>query len=132
AEDINQTWALVEADGYDVNVQYAKRTLRSRLRGLRDENDAPIFVSSLRDDGRANSVYGEDLYFVANGAWDSDVATMLVGDRSKAIIGLRQDVTFKILDQATITDGEGTINLAERDMIALRCKFRAAFQWAAV
>lgn len=132
AEDINQTWALVEADGYDVNVQYARRTLRSRLRGLRDENDAPIFVSSLRSDGQANSVYGEDIYWVSNGAWQPEDATMLVGDRTKAILGIRQDVTFKILDQATLGTGENQINLAERDMIALRCKMRVAFQWAAV
>ena len=32
-------------------------------------------------------------------------------------------MTFKILDQATV----GGYNLAEKDMIALRCKMRVAF-----
>lgn len=137
AEDINQVWALVEADGFDVNVNYAARTMRSRLRGLRDANGQPIYLDSLRGDGRTPAIYGEDLAYVTNGAWvpavaDADPATagdqpegadFISGDRSKAILGVRQDMTFKLLDQATV----GTLNLAERDMIALRAKMRVAF-----
>ena len=38
-------------------------------------------------------------------------------------IGVRQDITAKFLDQATV----GGINLAERDMVALRFKARYAY-----
>lgn len=130
AEDINQVWALVEADGFDVNVNYAPRSLRSQLRGLRDSNGQPIYLDSLRNDGGTASVYGEDLVYVTNGAWEAAAAgtpntgaDFIAGDRNKAILGVRQDMTFKLLDQATV----GTLNLAERDMIALRCKMRVAF-----
>lgn len=129
ADDINDTWAEVEAVGFDVNVQYASRRIRARLRGLRDENNNPIYLESLRGDGSARSLMGEDIEFVTNGAWDSDQATLIAGDRRAAIIGIRQDVTYKILTEATLTDGSGnvTFSLAEQDMIALRAKFRLGF-----
>lgn len=130
AEDINQTWALVEADGFDVNVNYAARSLRASLRGLRDTAGQPIYLDNLRNDGSAASIYGSDIYYVTNGAWVPATAgppeagaTLIAGDRTKAILGIRQDMTFKLLDQATV----GTLNLAERDMIALRCKMRVSF-----
>lgn len=137
AAQINQVWGLVEADGHDVNVQYAARTLKSKLRGLRDNNGQPIYLASYRDDSRTDTVYGEDILYVANGAWQPAVdvsaatgpntgATFIAGDRQKAILGMRSDMQVKVLDQATV----GGLNLAERDMIALRFKMRVAFQVA--
>lgn len=123
AEDVNQTFALVEDDGFDVNAAYTGRFLRASLRGLRDDNNQPIYLDNLRADGSTPSIYGQDLYYVTNGAWDRSDATLLVGDSTKAILGIRQDFTVKYLDQATV----GGINLAERDMIAFRFKFRVAF-----
>lgn len=132
AEDINQTWALVEADGFDVNVNYARRSLRATLRGLRDSQGNPIYLSSLKGDGSADMIYGEDLEWVRNGSWVDAVAspaagaTLIAGDRNMAILGIRSDVQYKILTEATV----GSLNLAERDMIAIRAKFRVAFQVA--
>lgn len=127
ASDINDTWAAVEADGFDVNVNYTSRALRARLRGLRDSNGQPIYLDSLRSDANTASIYGSPLHYATNGAWKTTDATLIAGDRDKAIIGIRQDVTFKILDQATV----GGYNLAEKDMIALRAKLRVAFAVAA-
>lgn len=129
ADDINLTWGAVEAVGADVNTQYASRRIRVRLRGLRDDNNQPIYLESLRSDGADRSLMGEQITFVQNGAWDDDLATLIAGDRGAAILGIRQDVTYKILTEATLTDGNGTVtfNLAEQDMIALRAKFRVGF-----
>jgi HK97 family phage major capsid protein len=131
AEDINQTMALVEADGFDVNQFYAKRTLRASLRGLRDTTGQPIYLDNVRTDNNTATMYGEPIAWVTNGSWvnptggppSTSGATLIAGDRTKAILGIRQDMTFKILDQATV----GGYNLAEKDMIALRCKMRVAF-----
>jgi len=131
AEDINQTMALVEADGFDVNQFYAARSLRSQLRGLRDTTGQPIYLDNIRADGNTPTIYGEPISWVTNGAWvpasgtaPTDAgATVIAGDRDKAILGIRQDMTFKVLDQATV----GGYNLAEKDMIAIRCKMRVAF-----
>lgn len=129
ADDINNAWGEVEDLGIDVNVQYAHRGLRRRLRGLRDENGQPIYLESLKRDGSSRELMGEDILYVSNGSWDRGRADMIVGNRNYAILGIRQDVTYKILTEATLTDGSGnvTVSLAEQDMIALRAKFRVGF-----
>jgi hypothetical protein len=52
-----------------------------------------------------------------------------VGDYSMAVVGVRQDLTYKMLDEAVITDDAGNIvyNLPQRDMLALRVVARFAF-----
>lgn len=126
AEDFNEAFAFVEADEFDVNAAFTGRFLRRELRGLRDADNAPIYLDALRSDGDTASIYGQDLFYVGNRAWDKDVAVALVGDRSKVVIGIREDVQVKLLTEATV----GGINLAERDMVALRFKFRVAFATA--
>lgn len=126
AEDFNEAFGLVEDDEFDVNIAMTGRFLRRRLRGLRDDVGQPIYLDAIRNDGSTASIYGQDLLYVKNGGWDRDVATALVGDRSAVVIGIREDVQVKLLDQATV----GGINLAERDMVALRFKFRVAFATA--
>jgi HK97 family phage major capsid protein len=130
ADDINEAFGLVEDDEFDVNSAFTGRFLRRRLRGLRDTDNQPIYLDALRSDGNTASIYGQDLRYVKNGGWDRDVATLLVGDASKVVIGIREDVQVKLLDQATLGTGENQINLAERDMVALRFKFRVAFATA--
>lgn len=126
AEDFNQAFAEVEDDEFDVNSAFTGRFMRSSLRGLRDQNDQPIYVDGLRSDGNTSSIYGQDLHYVGNRSWDQDVALALVGDSSKVVLGIREDVQVKLLTEATV----GGINLAERDMVALRFKFRVAYATA--
>lgn len=126
AEDFNQAFGFVEDDEFDVNAAFTARFLRRELRGLRDDNGQPIYVDGLRSDGNTSSIYGQDLFYVGNRSWDRNAAVALVGDRSKVVLGIREDMQVKLLDQATV----GGINLAERDMVALRFKFRVAFTTA--
>ena len=46
-----------------------------------------------------------------------------------AILGDKQQIRVKLLDQATVTDGDGetTLNLAEQDMVALRLEERVGY-----
>lgn len=135
AEDINQTIALVEDDGFDVTDAYARRRLRAQLRGLRDDNNQPI-IQSPTAGSNVPSLYGADLQWVTNGAWNDAVAKLLVGDPNYAILGLRQDITYKFLTEASVTmivEGVPTlISLAENDLIGLRFKMRVGFQTAEV
>lgn len=126
AEDINQVMALVETDGFDVNGVIANRTMRGRLRGARNaQGDSNTEVS-------ASEVYGETVEYPMRGLWPTGVsaAEMIMGDFTQGIIAIRQDITWKILDQAVIQDNTGAIiyNLAQQDMVAMRVVFRAAFQ----
>jgi HK97 family phage major capsid protein len=128
AEDYNQTFALVEADGYAVNGVIARTTYKSRLRGARGSDGQQLA------DIQGNTLYGEQLRFLMPGLWPtgSGAAESLVGDFTQGIVGVRQDFTYKLLDQAVIQDNTGAIvyNLAQQDMVALRITFRVGFQVA--
>ena len=130
AVDFNEAFGLVEDDEFDVNSAFTGRFLRRSLRGLRDDDGQPIYLDALRSDGSTASIYGQDLRYLTNGGWDRTKATALVGDSNKVVLGIREDVQVKLLDQATLGTGANQINLAERDMVALRFKFRVAFATA--
>lgn len=65
-----------------------------------------------------------------NGALDPTLALQVSGDFQNLVYALRQDITYKILDQAVIQDAAGNIvwNLAQQDMVALRAVMRIAWQ----
>lgn len=130
AEDINQTLGEVEDDGYDPTAAFGRRSIRRRLRGLRDDNNAPIFTSTISEAGPVRNIYDAELFYVNNGAWDNTEATLLVGDPNFAILGIRQDLEFKMLDQAAVTIGATLVSLAEHDLLGLRFKMRVGFQTA--
>lgn len=128
AEDFNDAFSLVESDGYDVNFIAANRSYRGILRGARDNDGSRL------PEVNPESVYGVPVAYPARGLWPTggSAAEALVGDRTQGIVGLRSDLTYKILDQAVITDGDGAIvyNLAQQDMKALRVTLRVGFQVA--
>jgi HK97 family phage major capsid protein len=126
ADDFNEAFGLVEDDEFDVNSAFTGRFLRRSLRGMRDDTGQPIYLDAVRSDNNTASIYGQDLRYILNGGWNRSVATALVGDASAVVIGIREDVQVKLLTEATV----GGINLAERDMVALRFKFRVAFATA--
>lgn len=129
AEDVNQIMAAVEACGYDVNGFIGDVSVKSKFRGLRDANNALIFQPSLSA-GTPETLYGHGMRTLKNGAWDSSKGLMIGGDFSQAVYSIRQDITYKVLDQAVISDGNGKIiyNLAQQDMVALRCVMRLGWQ----
>lgn len=121
-------------DRYEPTTLLARRGLQYRLANQRDANGQPIYQPPLASAPLSSAtVHGLNAYYatgtVDDGAggdrpvWDPDTATALVVDRDRVLIGVRQDITVKFLDQATV----GGINLAERDMVALRFKARFAY-----
>lgn len=131
AGDVSDTMALVENDGFDVNGHAARRSMRSAFRNLRDDNGQPIFAPGIPSKEPA-TLWGEQLNYVSNAAWDADNASLLTGDWNNAILATRQDITYKTLDQASIHDEDGNLiyNFAQQDMVGLRCVGRFAYQVA--
>lgn len=128
----SETIGLVEDDGYNANTVWTKRTVRRRLQNLRDGDGNPILGTDMRANGTdaVPTIWGVPTYLAENASLNEEPDLhAIVGDRSRAILGIRQDIEFKFLDQATLTDGLGKVlvSLAEQDMIALRFKMRAGF-----
>lgn len=131
-EDIlgeNGTLATVEADGFDVTGHLGVINMKSKLRGLRDADGMPIFMQSMQA-GTQYNLDGSPIAFSKTGALDSTAISLISGDWTKVVYSIRQDVTWKILDQAVIQDAAGSIiyNLAQQDMVALRAVMRMGWQ----
>lgn len=123
----------VEVDGFDPDFAIARLGFKAALRGESDENGRPIWSNVPTPDGVSSVLSdGTPIFWSKNGGWVNGTADMVIGDSSKAIIGVRQDITYKMLDQAVIQNVDGTIayNLAQQDMVALRVVMRVGFATA--
>lgn len=133
AGDLSAAFATVERDGFEVNGLISNTTYRGLLRDVRDTQGRQLL------DGNGN-VYGVTARYPMRGLWPAVATTgarnveTILGDFTQGILGVRQDITFKVLDQSVIQDNTGAIqyNLAQQDMIALRVVFRCGFQVANV
>lgn len=127
-------FSLVEEDGFRVTGAVAALSMRSKLRGLREKvyngtalvpAGAPLFTVSMQEPNRY-LLDGVPIEFPGNNAVDPTSALMFVGDWSNLVYSIRQDVTYKVLTEAVITDNTNAIiyNLAQQDMVALRAVMR--------
>lgn len=120
-QDLSDTVAKVEEDGFVPNGAIGNITVKGRLRGVRDTTGQTI---ALPDDIPSPS-------YALPGLWPTGVnaAEYLVGDWTKLVVGVRQDMTYKLITEGVITDNTGAIiyNLPQQDMVAMRLVFRAAY-----
>lgn len=128
AQDVSQLMALLEAEGQDITGAIASTRMRGLVRGLRDTTGQPIVQMT------PESWWGVPVQYPMRGLWptDPDSVEAIIGDFSQALIGVRSDFNWKLLDQAVIQDQNGGIifNLAQQDMVALRVTARYAYQVA--
>lgn len=128
AEDFNQLMLKIEEDGFDPTGFVGRRRFKSLLRGAR-ATDGQMLA-----DLTGMTIHGAPLRIAMDGQWSNSVSMpeLFVGDFRQGILGVRKDFTYKLLDQAVITDNTGAIiyNLPQQDMVALRITFRVGFQIA--
>jgi HK97 family phage major capsid protein len=119
AAGVDGVWMSIEADGFMVNGNIAHPSMKGKLRNTRDGEGNPIFASD-------STIYGTPVFFPTDGTMNPASALMFSGDWSQLVYSMRQDITYKVLDQAVIQDAGGNIiyNLAQQDMIALRAVVR--------
>lgn len=123
---------LLAADGYDLTGFVSKPGLKWKLAQIRSSNGDPIFQGGSLQTGIPDSLYGMPLRSLKNGAWNSTESTLIGGDWSQAIIGIRSDITFKVFTEGVISDDAGNVvlNLMQQDSIALRMTLRVAWEVA--
>jgi HK97 family phage major capsid protein len=120
--DLEATLAVVEEDGFEPTAFAAARTLKSQLRRARDASGQPL------GDGSTTRAWDLPIVYAVAGTIPPPTLA-IAGDWTMAVLGVRQDMTFKVLDQAPITDDTGKVilNLAQQDAIALRVVARYGF-----
>ena len=127
--DLSAVFGTVEADGFDVNGVIANRTIKGKLRNARATTGEALAEAP---PSNGTEAYGVPVTYPMRGLWPVGAGAVeaIAGDFSQGILGVRQDITFKVLDQAVIQDNTGAImfNLAQQDMVALRVTARFAFQ----
>lgn len=142
AADINSVMAAIEADGYEVDGFFMRNSLKAQVRGLRDSQNNFIFnpVSGVTDTVYKGQIYGTKAVASMTGIFEEEDAgtygrasnsvKLIAGSWRNGMIGVRQDLTWKMLDQAVINDADGNIvfNLPQQDMIAMRVVARYAWQ----
>lgn len=120
--DINDVMTKVEESGYNVTGLVGGVGLKGKFRMMTDKNGQPLNATEI---GSLNRAY------LDNGAWNKTLSTLIAGDFNQAVYSIRQDVTYKVLDQAVIQDpssGEILYNLAQDDMVALRVVMRLGWE----
>ena len=119
---INDAMVKVEESGYNPTGIVGGVDVKGKFRMMLDTSGQPIKGTEIDELPKA---------YIDNGAWDKTKAQMIVGDFTQAVYSIRQDISYKILDQAIIQDpstGDILYNLAQEDMVALRVTMRLGWE----
>ncbi len=127
-------YGVIEGDGYDVTGFLGPISLRTKLRKARAVDGQRLDEG--RVSGDLNSLDGQRIVYPMRGLWPVSGGVgvngvrLMGGSWSQFRVGIRKDVSYKVLDQAVITDNTGAIvyNLPQQDMLALRVTFRVGWQ----
>lgn len=125
--DASDVMAQVEEAGYDVDGFVAEIGVKNRLRKLRDNNGAALYV----DGTNQREFYSQPIEFVRNNAWDKEKALLIAGEWKYSLFGMLQGIEYEILKEATLQgtlDADGKpLSLAEQDMVAIKATMRVAY-----
>ena len=120
----------VEEDGFDVNGFWARRGHEGRVPG--PGRQRPAHLPAVPHRGHAgHPVRGVDPVPVQR-RLGRGAGRPHRGRHVAAILAVRQDISYKILTEAVISDAAGKVilNLAQQDAVAMRAVMRVAFQVA--
>lgn len=125
--------ALVAADGdiadHDgiLNGWVLSPKAKSKLLTAVDGNKRPLFINNVAE-GAVPVLLGNKTELV-KAAYKNDTTDVIgiAGDWTQAIYGVAQNLSLSISDQATLTDGDQTINLWQRNMFAVRAEIEVGF-----
>lgn len=126
-------FSKVEDDGFEVSGIMAAVSMKAMLRELVDDSGRPLFknISGGVQERSTYIIEGAPMDFPKNGAFDASKALLIAGDFNQLVYAIRQDVTYKILTEATIVDPstkEVVYSLAQQDMVALRAVMRLGWE----
>lgn len=128
AVDVAKMGLQLSKDGYAINGFASAPGFVWNLNTMRSSQGVPIYQPNLQGQ-IGGSLYGYPLNEVLNGAWDPTKASLIGGDWDKAIVGIRQDITFEWFREGVTSNASGVVqtNLMQQDSRALRVVMRLGF-----
>lgn len=137
AADWDSLVGTLETDGYVPTGGIANLTVRGFARAARTtQGDRYSDPFTFGRDGENPWIEKDGLRVThpMEGLWPAgaSVAETILINRRQFVLGVRQDVTWKLLTEAVIQDNTGAIvyNLAQQDMVAMRMTMRVGWQVA--
>lgn len=116
--------------GYDANGIIIAPQGEALLYGEKDLQDRPLFINNVVTDGTIGSILGRPVFKSRHAFADGGVGADtlgFIGDWTRAKWGTVEGVQIRISSEATLTDGEGTINLFEQNMFAVLAEIEVGF-----
>ncbi|MCY0928311.1 phage major capsid protein [Streptomyces sp. H27-H1] len=133
--DLDNLYEKIELDGFEVNGFVAATSAKSKLRKARDSQGRKL--DEARVSGSLDMIDGYPVAYSMRGLFPATGGAgantrLFAGDWNQFVVGVRQDITMKVLTEAVIQDNTGAIifNLAQQDMTAVRLTFRVGWQVA--
>jgi HK97 family phage major capsid protein len=130
-QDVSNLGVAMAQSGYSVNGFAGAPGISWNLVGLRSAQGVPIYEPDMQNGRPGGNLYGYQMQEVDNGSWQSGLtgAVLLAGDFTKSIIGIRQDISFKMFTEGVISDDTGKVilNLMQQDSVAMRMTMRLAY-----
>lgn len=128
-QDVAAMGEMLAVDDYSITGFASRPGFQWKLTSLRSTDGVPIYQPNMQD-GRGAGLYGYPLNEVRSGGWNATEAQLIAGDWSYSIVGMRQDISFKVFTEGVISDGAGNVvlNLMQQDAVALRAVMRMG--WA--
>lgn len=123
--------AIAEADGLLTGWALSPKA-KALLLDARDSALRPLMINNIQTDGAVPALLGSPAYYakaaykVGDATHDSQLG--FAGDWSTAVYGTVEGVKIDIADQASLTDGEATLNLFQRNMFAVRAEIEIGFR----
>lgn len=118
--DISSAMGLVEDNDLSVSAIITHNGMKKTFRDLRDKNGNAIIVPG---NITSSQIYNTPIYIPTSKAWNKEKAEVILGDFTRAVIGTRDNIEYEVLKEATV----GNVNLAEQDLIAVKCTMRFGF-----
>ena len=128
--DHSAVLGALETDGFDATAGVANRTFRGFARQARNTQGERFGEINISKD--AVEIDGVTYAFPMRGQWPTgaSAAELIALDEAEFVVGVRKDISWKLLDQAVIQDNTGAIiyNLPQQDMVAMRMTMRVGWQ----
>lgn len=126
-DGVNRAMSAVEAQGLAVTGHAADLMVKGQLRGVRDETGALLLGTEQVGGAARPTMYGVPIAYSPFANVGATGAELITGAWQYLVIGVRQDIRFKIEPAGVIADAAGAVQVSGFQDNVTPCKIWARF-----